>query len=226
MSCSSGGGAIINELLYHLNFFFNFAVSTPTTLTTVTIRIRFCLICVSQQTQIAVVGVNPGVARIDLVALLAATMTAITQVMTTVAPGIGFEYGLATINSTDNSVNQHEFDDIMARNSNVNRYVLPPNLIRADVQFLDVFIKIYQNRIIFDILEKENEHQIAFEINDEYTFYCNWNEYCCSKEYDYQSSYSRPTPAWTHQPIIMIFLLFVCVKILMIMKYYLVCLYF
>ena len=85
---------------------------------------------------------------------------------------------------------------------------------------MDVFDKIYQNRIIFDILENENkigfksfncyyeyvlrEYPFDNETNIEYTFYCNCNGYCYINGYDYQSSseYPRATHALTHQPII------------------------
>ena len=204
LSCSSSTrcDVIINGLLCPFHGVFNFTVLTTSTLTIITIGIGFCLSCVSlQHTQIAVtkriIKMDPGDTRIGVVALLPATtititrfenifegllVTPLTKVITTVVPGIGFEYGLETIH-------QH-YDDIIARNDNDIRDLLSLRVIG-----------IYQNRIIFDISENENENenQIRFriftcfneyvlqeylyynEINNEYTFCCNCNENCCKQ---------------------------------------------
>ena len=171
----------------------------------------------SQLTQTAVttgiIVIKLIVTRIAVVALLIATMTIITkfgnilkstlatpltQANITVATGNGFEYGSQTINDDDNTRDEYRFESnevFAATNVNVNRDVLSIQLIGVGAQCLDVFDKIYQNWIIFDILE--NENAIGFE-----SFNC-CNEYGL---HGYQSSfaYPRPTLALTHQPIIII----------------------
>ena len=128
-----------------------------------------------------------------------ALVTPLTQVITTTVTRIGFEYGLESINSTDSSVDESSHGVFIATNGDDNRDVLSPQVIEVGVEFLDVIDKIYENRIIFDILENENdnENQIRFKIFiccneyvlDEYPYNNEINnEYCCNKGYYCQSS--------------------------------------
>ena len=131
LSSSRRCDAMINELLFLLNGSCQFCCINSNNINNNSNRIGFCLISVyvspQQQTHIAVttaiIGINLGVTRIGMVALVMARMIKITRfenifkgVLVTVATRI-IEYGLETINSTDNSIDEHGCESsIMATN--------------------------------------------------------------------------------------------------------------